>query len=161
MPFAATVEHRQGAATVEIKNTSDSAIQRGYVLFGDACADLGPVPAHATKRFDVRMRPFRSWQPADGSVPNPNRRMPARIQPTGDVPHYPGQLGSPAENAFLAQGCMSRTMAMHTSLNAGAALVCVAFDNAPLPISVKDRTYAVSHILVARQLVLPKKVEER
>jgi hypothetical protein len=159
LPFAATVEHRQGEATVEIKNTSDSAIQRGYVLFEDTCADLGPVPAHTTKRFDVRTRPFHSWQPSGASVPAPNRRMPVTVQPSGDVPHYPGLLGSPAENAFLAQGCLNRTLGMHSCLNSGAALVCVAFDKAPLPITVKDRTYAVNHIQVARQLVLPKRLE--
>jgi hypothetical protein len=47
---------------------------------------------------------------------------------------------------------------MHKYLDAGAALVCVAFDQAPLPINVKDRTYAVNHIQLARQLVLPKAV---
>jgi hypothetical protein len=159
MPFAATVDHRQGEATVEIRNTSDNAIQRGYVLFEDTCADLGPVPAHSTRRFDVRTRPFRSWQPGEASVAGPNRRGPTPVQPAVGIPHYPGQLGGPAESAFLAQGCLSRTLAMHTCLDWGAALVCVMFENAPMPINVKDRTYAVNHIQLARQLVLPKKVE--
>jgi len=161
MPFAATVDRRQGEASVEIRNASDSAIQRGYVLFGDTCADLGPVPPHATKRFDVRTRPFRSWQQM-GPRPGPVARgQPMGTIPGVDVPRYPGQLGGPAENAFLAQGCISRTLAMHTCLNAGAALVCVAFENAPMPVDVKDRSYAVNHVQVARQLVLPKKSEDR
>jgi hypothetical protein len=158
MPFTAAVGHRQGEATVEIRNTSDCAIQRGYVLFEDTCADLGPVPAHATKRFDVRTRPFRSWQPGDVSPTPSNRGRPVPVQPVVDIPHYPGQLGGPAESAFLAQGCLSRTLAMHACLDAGAALVCVVFENAPLPINVKDRSYAVNHIQLARQLVLPKRV---
>jgi hypothetical protein len=157
MPFTATVEHRQGEATVEITNTSDSAIQRGYVLFEDTCADLGLVPAHATKRFDVRTRPFRSWQSGSALSASPNRRGPAPTAPVVDIPRYPGQLGGPAESAFLAQGCLSRTLAMHTCLDQGAALVCVVFENAPIPINVKDRTYAVNHIQLGRLLVLPKK----
>ena len=47
---------------------------------------------------------------------------------------------------------------MHTCLDQGAALVCVVFENAPIPINVKDRTYAVNHIQLGRLLVLPKRV---
>jgi hypothetical protein len=116
------------------------------------------VPAHATKRFDVRTRPFRSWQVGSALSAPPNRRGPVPAPPGVDIPRYPGQLGGPAESAFLAQGCLSRTLAMHTCLDQGAALVCVVFENAPIPISVKDRTYAVSHIQLGRLLVLPKRV---
>jgi hypothetical protein len=159
MPFTASVERRGAAVAVEIRNTSDSAIQRGYVLFGDTCADLGPVPAHSTKRFDVRPRPFRSWEQM-GPRPVPNRRgQPMVLMPGANAPRYPGQLGGPAESAFLAQGCLSRTLAMHACLDSGAALVCVVFEKAPLPMDVKDRSYAVNHVQVARQLVLPKRVE--
>ena len=158
MPFTASVEHRGATAAVEITNTSESTIQRGYVLFEDTCADLGLVPAHSTKRFDVRTRPFRSWEqmgPRPGSV---RRGQPAVMMPGGNSPRYPGQLGGPAESAFLAQGCLSRTLAMHACLDSGAALVCVVFEKAPLPMDVKDRSYAVNHVQVARQLVLPKRV---
>jgi hypothetical protein len=160
LPLAATVERRSGGATVEITNTSDNAIGRGYVLFGDACADLGPVPAHATRQFDVRTRPFRPWQSGNEFLAASRTRRYGPVPLEGDVPCYPGGLGAPAERAFLAQGCLSRTIAMHTCLDRGAALVCVMFDNAPLPINVKDRVYGVNHIQVARLLVLPKKVKE-
>ncbi len=159
MPFTASVEHRAGTAAVAITNTSDSAIQRGYVLFGDACADLGPVPARSTRQFDVRTRPFRSWEqmgPRPGSV---RRGQPVPMMPGTNSPRYPGQLGGPAESAFLAQGCLGRTLAMHACLDSGAALVCVVFDKAPLPMDIKDRSYAVNHIQVARQLVLPKRAK--
>jgi hypothetical protein len=159
MPFTASVEHGAGTATVEIRNTSDSAIQRGYVLFAETCADLGPVPAHSTKRFDVRTRPFRSWEHmAPGPVPEGMRQRIVQM-PGANAPRYPGQLGGPAESAFLAQGCLSRTLAMHACLDSGAALVCVVFDKAPLPMDVQDRSYAVNHVQVARQLVLPKRVK--
>jgi hypothetical protein len=78
--------------------------------------------------------------------------------PGANAPRYPGQLGPPAESAFLAQGCLSRTLAMHACLDSGAALVCVVFEKAPLPMDVEDRSYAVNHVQVARQLVLPKRV---
>jgi hypothetical protein len=159
MPFAAAVDRRPGEATVEITNTSDSAIGRGYVLFEDTCADLGPVPPHSIRRFDVRTRPFRSWQSAEAFMGGPNRRQRGPAQLLGDVPCYPGQLCGRADSAFLAQGCLGRTLTMHTCLDRGAALVCVAFENAPIPIHVKDRTYGVNHIQLARLLVLPKKVE--
>jgi len=158
LPFAATVERRETGVTVEIRNTSDSAIQRGYVLWADTCADLGRVPAHATKRFDVRTRPFRSWQ-LSGPRPAPVARgqMPGMIAGM-DTPRYPGPLGGPGEQAVLAQGCLSRTLAMHTCLDFGAALVCVVFENAPMQVEVKDRVYETNHVQIARQLVLPKKV---
>jgi hypothetical protein len=161
MPFAASVEHQGPEATVEIRNTSDSAIQRGYVLFEDTCADVGPVPAHSIKRFDVRTRPFRSWQQSPPRPAPVARGQPPGMVPGVDIPRYPGPLGSPVENAVLAQGCLNRTLAMHTYLDFGAALVCVVFENAPLPIEVKDRSYAVNHVQLARQLVLPKNVEDR
>ena len=157
-PFTASVERRATDAVVEIRNTSDSAIQRGYVLFQDRCADLGPVPAHATQRFDVRTRPFQSWQQSGPRPTSTSRRQPPGMIPAGDIPRYPGPLGEVTNDLVLAQGCLSRTLAMHTYLDSGAALVCVVFANAPLPVEVKDRTYAVNHIQMARQLVLPKKV---
>jgi predicted amidohydrolase YtcJ len=79
------------------------------------------------------------------------------MMPGTNMPRYPGQLGGPAESAFLAQGCLGRTLAMHACLDSGAALVCVVFEKAPLPVDVKDRSYAVNHIQVARQLVLPRR----
>lgn len=158
VPLTATVQRKTIDATIEITNNSDNAIVRGCVLFGYYCADIGPVPAHATKRFDVRTRPFRAWQPAGAVVHPAGRRGQAAVQYTGDIPAYPDQLGNTARNAFLAQGCLSRTLGMHTCLEQGAALVCVVYEEAPLPIEVKDRTYKVNHIQLARLLVLPKKV---
>jgi hypothetical protein len=146
----------RGEVTVEIQNTSDSVIQRGYVLLADACADLGPVPPHSTRRFEVRTRPFRPWQQG------PPRPAPVvrgrRVSVTQEeVPRYPGPLGEAVDSAVLAQGCLNRTLALHTYLDLGATLVCVVFENAPLPVEVKDRSYEVNHVQMARLLVLPKK----
>ncbi len=157
MPFTASVERREAMVTVEISNTSDSAIQRGYVLFADACADLGPVPPHSTRMFNMRTRPFRSWEQTGPRPSSARRGQPILMMPGPNSPRYPGQLGGPAESAFLSQGCLGRTLAMHACLDSGAALVCVVFEKAPLPVDVQDRSYAVNHVQVARQLVLPKR----
>jgi hypothetical protein len=59
-------------------------------------------------------------------------------------------------SAFLAQGCLDRSLAMHAYLRIGAALVCVEFTDAPMPFAVKNRSYDVAHIQLARQIVFPK-----
>ena len=158
LPFSATVERGRGQATITVANTSDSPIQRGYLLFDDACADLGPVPPHAQRQFEVQVRPFQAWQRSGGRPVSSGRGQPPVIVADAQTPRYPDALGHPAQNAFLAQGCLSRSLAMHACLDAGAALVCVIYENAPIPIDVQDRTYAVNHIQLARQLVLPKRV---
>jgi hypothetical protein len=70
------------------------------------------------------------------------------------TPRYPVLFDDQVESAFLAQGCLSRTLAMHSCLRFGAALVCVVYDNAPAPLAVKSHSYEVNHIQYARQLVL-------
>jgi hypothetical protein len=72
-----------------------------------------------------------------------------------NTPRYPGTLA--AGPCFLAQGCLNRTLVMHNYLQHGAALVCVMFDNAPPPFTVKDRSYDINHIQYARQLVLNRR----
>ncbi len=149
MPFAATVS-RPDAATdalaVEVRNTSDSAIRAGFVLLADACADLGAVPARSTQRFELRPRPFQSWaRPIESG-----RRV---MRPDGDMPRYPGALGGVADNAFFAQGCLSRTLAMHRSMQSDRALVCVVYEDAPMPFGVEDHSYKTNHIQLARQVV--------
>ena len=153
MPFAATVEHRDGELIVEIDNRVDSAISRGYVLLRDVCADLGPVPPQSQKRLEVRTRPFYPWQSQRPNVgPSPGRRSPSESSNAG-LPRYPGSLGLAGDSALFAQGCLRRTLAMHEYLRFGAALVCVAYENPPAPFTLRDRSYAVNHILLARQLV--------
>jgi hypothetical protein len=154
-PFTAKVERRGDLLAVEIENRSDSAIRGGFVLLENACADLGPVPARATKRLEAPLRPFQSWQDYSVNVYRPRRGPAPGMGLSASIPHYPGSFGSAADSAFFAQGCLSRTLAMHTYLHYGAALVCVAFEEAPPPVGVKDYSYKVSHIQLARQLVLP------
>ena len=153
MPFRATVERKDGGTTVEIANTSGSEIRTGYVLFEESCADLGTVPAHSTKRFAVRTRPFRLWSNQGGSSGPDHGGGPPNMGPGMELPRMPMSLHGVADNVFFAQGCLSRTVGMYSCLDSGSAVVCVAFEKPPVPFTIKGRSYDVNHIQYARQLV--------
>ncbi|UCD50107.1 MAG: DUF4350 domain-containing protein [Phycisphaerales bacterium] len=153
MPFTASVTRTNEGFTVEVENRSDTPIRVGCVLLEDAYLHLGPVPPRSTQQFDGRTHPFNPWG-TDRIRPN-RGRGPEEIV-SRPVPRYPGMLWEEARNAFLAQGCFDRTLAMHAYLDLGAALVCVEFEEAPAPFGVKDRSYEVNHIQLARQIVFPK-----
>jgi hypothetical protein len=155
MPFGAKVQRKESTAAVEIANLSDSRITSGFVLWADGYADLGPVPARSTLTFDVPTRPFNAW--GDNARPDGRpTRVPGMLVGIS-TPRYPGTFGQQAQNAFLAQGCLNRTLVMHDYLRHGAALVCVIFDNAPAPFTVKNRSYDINHVQYARQLVLSRR----
>jgi hypothetical protein len=152
MPFTATVERQNDRLVVEIRNRSENAIQAGCVLLENTYAELEPVPAGATRRLEVATRPFEAWQDYSTYV----RRSGGRPDGMGislSIPRYPPSLPGVANNAFFAQGCLGRTLAMHTCLHFGAAVVCVAFEDAPAPLRVKDYSYKIDHVQLARQLV--------
>jgi hypothetical protein len=154
MPFTATVERRGNRLVVEINNRSDSAIPGGFVLLENACADLGPVPAHATQRLEVATRPFEAWQDQNTYV-RPRGGRPDSAWASRSIPRYPPSpffMGG-VDSAFFAQGSVDRTLAMHTYLHFGAAVVCVAFADAPAPLRIKNYSYKTDHIQLARQLV--------
>ncbi len=150
MPFHAAVFRKGGAITVEVANTSGSEIRMGSVLFEDSCADLGVVPAHTTKQFTIRTRPFRLWSSQGGMYSGGH---PPGVVPDRELPRMPTVFHGVADNVFFAQGCLNRTLGMYSCLDSGTAVVCVAFENAPAPFTVKGRTHAVNHIQYARQLV--------
>jgi hypothetical protein len=155
MPFAAKVQRKEATAAVEIANTSDSPIVSGFVLWADGYADLGPVSARSTQMFDVPTRPFNAW--TDGVRPDGRpTRIPGTLMGIS-MPRYPGEFAQQAQDAFLAQGCLNRTLAMQDYLRHGAALVCVKFADAPAPFVVKGRSYDTNHIQYARQLVLDRR----
>jgi len=171
MPFSATVSRPSGprrvegvppsnrgqdardTAVIEITNHSDSPIRMGYVLFQDSCADVGPVEAHATKRFETRVRPFRIWPNQGGFADPGSRGGPPNPWLGMELPRLPVSLSGVTDNAFFSQGCLSRTLGMYSCLDSGAALVCVVFENPPAPFTVKNRSYDVNHIQYARLLV--------
>lgn len=149
-PFHAAVSRNGGTITVEVANTSDSEIGMGSILFEDSCADLGSVPAHTTKQFAVRTRSFRVWS-NQGDVRVDGH--PQGILPEMELPRLPTVFHGVADSVFFAQGCLHRTLGMFSNLDSETAVVCVAFNNAPAPFSVKGRSHAVNHIQYARQLV--------
>lgn len=147
MPLAVSVERAGDRCVVEITNLSDYPIRGGCVLLADAYVQFGLVQSRSTQRFDVRMRPFNPWRS--------NVHYSAKMEPW-PFPQYPAGLSRVASDAFLAQGCFERALAMHAYLDLGAALVCAEFEEAPLPVRVKDRSYEVNHIQLARIVVFPK-----
>ncbi len=147
-----------GTVSVEIANKSADAIVRGAILWADGYADFGMVAARAAQAFEVPSHPFDLWY--DSTRPDGlGRRFPGTLYGLR-TPRYPPSLGEQAENVFLAQGSLNRTLAMHTSLRFGATLVCVMFDKAPPPFGVKNRSYDVNHIQYARQLIAEPAVQD-
>jgi hypothetical protein len=151
VPFTAKVRHEHNTATVEISNTSDGGIARGFVLWADGYADFDKVPAQTTQTFRVSVHQFDPWINDTRPGGHPGGNQEAWYDLT--IPRYPASLDGLAGNAFLAQGCLNRSIAMHGCLRLGAALVCVVFENAPPPLTVKDRSYETNHVQYARQLV--------
>jgi len=152
LPFMVSVERAEDRCTIEITNTSDHPIRVGSVLLKDGYADFGPVEAHATASFERRMRPFNPWVADRTRV---NSRRPAEEGPPRLIPQYPTSFQGVATDTFLAQGCFSRSLAMHAYLDLGAAVVCVQYEDAPAPFAIQDRSYGVSHIQLARMVVFP------
>jgi hypothetical protein len=152
-PFTAEVKISRdpNTATVEITNASGSRIIKGFVLWAHGYASFGEVPAHATQTNDLPWRPFDPWGEGD----RPDRYLDESPEAwyRVPVPRYPNVLGGQAASAFLAQGCLNRSLTMHGCLRLGAALVCVEFENAPMPFAVRGRSYRTNHIQYARQLV--------
>jgi len=154
LPLTATVERRDGRVIVEIQNLSDNPIRKGYVLFADSYADLGPVAARGTKRFETSSRPFQLWA-TQSPTPDadPGGPRPSNLPIGAELPRMPMSLTGITDNAFFAQGCLDRTWGMYSCLDVGAAMVCVVFENAPPPFAIRDRSYTVNHIQFARLLV--------
>ena len=147
VPLVVSVERVEDRCVVEVTNASDVRVEGGCVLLADAHVEFGPVEARSTEQFDLRTRPFNPWQSTVSYHGSAGFRL---------VPQYPGRFSEVPSDAFLAQGCLERSLAMHAYLERGAALVCVEFEEAPAPFEVKDRTYAVNHIQLARLIVFPK-----
>jgi len=161
MPFEATVTRRDETVTVEIRNTTEAAIRGGFVLFGDAYGLLGPVPARSQHTFEVPVNSFEPWQAGEQyqGFEEPRGGQPQMWQGL-QVPRYPGSTSQQTHEAFLAQGCLNRTVAMHSYLGLGAALVTVEFEDAPTPFTIANRSYDVSHTQYARLLVLSPGIRE-
>lgn len=152
MPFTAEVERRGKTVHVEIENTSDYPIASGYVLLENGCIEIGSVGARSQRQFELPMRPFNPW---GGSHVRQSRGSHRRPVPFA-MPEFNSALGDWTRSVFLAKGTLGRTVAIYEYLNRGGALVCVEFDDVPPPFGVKDRSYDVNHVQLARLIVFPR-----
>ena len=152
-PATGVAQGEKAWVRVEITNQSDEPIHTGYVLLEDAYATLDSIPAGATQRFELPTRRFNPWGGSNIRRTHGGGRL--RSVPYA-APNYPSALGDVGRTACLAQGCLERTVAMYEYLRLGAALVCVESPDVPAPFGVKDRSYDVNHVQLARQIVFPK-----
>lgn len=136
-PFSAKVDLAGGRVAIEIENNSETAIRGGYVRMKDnRTMRFGPVAAKASRRFDGPLQGAGHWRECVESS-------------------YPGRFVTDA--AFFAQGCLRRTRAIQGYLSAGAAVVCVEYDRAPLEFGVANRRGDQDHVKLARLVVFPGK----
>ncbi len=141
MPFSADVQRSGNNITVTINNESDSAINGGYVLMdGNYGIEFSKVPAHSIREFQKQSNRLPYWENISFSS--------SRGSSTSSFKN---------EDAFFAQGCLQRTLAINDYLQKGAAVVCVRYENAPMPFKVKDRSrsFEDEHIQLARLVVFP------
>jgi len=139
-PFTARLAKTDDQVVLDIANHSDSPILDGYVLFGDNNAfGFEAVGANADKSFAGRLHRRDSW---------------ATLSPQHHL------RSSKYELAYYGRGCLQRSEAIKEYLDHGAAVVCVRYDNAPVPFAVEDRTCAYDHIQLARLVVFPKEQKE-
>ncbi len=130
IPFSADVQKKsdnnRDNVKVIIKNDSDSAIIRGYVLVDDNHGvEFGGVPAHSTQEFQSLSHPLSLWDIPVSYAQNSSR------YPSSSISNFRN------EAAFFAQGSIQRTMAMLDYLKNGASVVCVSYDHAPVSFGVK------------------------
>lgn len=150
LPFAAEVQRQGDQIVVNMVNESESSILNAYVFLGNnRGADLGPVPAGASKQFRTKSRPMGMWDSSDSGR--------YRNSSTGQR-RYSGKFQS--ENAFFAQGCMQRTRAISDYLARGAAVVCAEYDQAPVSFAVDARSCKEDHVQLVRLVVFPKEQKE-
>jgi len=141
VPVTAQVKYNGDEITLTITNFTDAPISSGYVLVGnDRKFDFNIVPAQSTQAFTGKSIPAHDWHKMLGHTPY---RSPPRAFQFAN------------ETAYWAQGTHQRTQAIQNYLTLGAAIVCVQWDRAPLPVSIKDKKCEVNNIQILRLIVFP------
>jgi hypothetical protein len=149
-PFEARVFRDGDNVTGQIVNKSDSSVLRGEIMFGnDRAMFIGDVPAHSSKQFSGRLEPAQAWesryyQTYTGRQRNQYSRP---VSPDGRFRR---------QDAWFAQGCLQRTLAMKTYLDSGAAVVSVEYDQPPVSYQIDDRSCKYNHIHSARLVLFPE-----
>ena len=144
LPIRATVECHGNTATLDITNESDQPITAGYVRFADDRIMRFPaVPPLQSARFSNPINSVSPWQSClDGYSDSP-------------WGHHVPSGNFQSETAFFACGTSRRTHAIETHLANGAAVVCVRYDDAATPFSIKNNRCDVNHVRLVRSVVFP------
>ena len=152
LPYTAQVERSGDEIIVNISNESDAPILKGCVLFENEMGiSFDRVPGGASKEFRGRLSTVKAWRGRDLN----------RLRDS--YSRYGSSRYSETfkrEDAFFAQGSMQRTQAISAYLAHGAAVVCVEYEQAPVPFAVDARSCKYDHIQLARLVVFPREQNE-
>lgn len=144
LPFSADVQQIGNEIAITVTNESDADISGGYVLLdGNKGIEFSAVPSHGVEKFNRPINSLPYW---------------ANITRTYSQQRYqnPGNnVNFRNEAAFFAQGSIQRTQSIVNYLSKGAAVVCVAYNKAPISFKVKDHAFDYEHVQLARLVVFP------
>jgi len=141
----AAVSKQADNVVIKIVNNMDKPVTRGYVLFAENRSfGFESVDAKSQKEFSGRIITSSGWR-SDTLTRNYGYSYSQQISITFEP-----------QNAFFGQGVLQRTRAIDSMLRLGAAVVCLEYEDAPVPFKIKGRSYQTSHIQIVRLLVMPQ-----
>lgn len=128
-----------GAAKLEIRNQADCPIEQGILLFNnDRGLRIGRIEPGQTITVDGALKPIRNW---DTLRSGPSGGWTRSLSPV---------------DAFDLIGAQGRSQGIRDYLSQGAAAICVQFDEAPTPVTVKRGPCKYHHVQFARLVVFPE-----
>jgi hypothetical protein len=140
LPFTAEVRQEEDRISVSITNLSSQPLQAGYVLLDNHSPfSFGSVPAQSSRTFDgtlVKSPEFNMKKPWALSI-NRSHKWEAACQ---------------------SPGTMQRTRTIRAYLAHGAAVVCIWYDQPPIPWIMKNKKCQYNHVGLVRQVVFPAPV---
>jgi hypothetical protein len=149
-PVQVGIVREQNNVVIEIRNNTEKAITRGYVLFDkDRMLNFDAVAPGESRRFEGPLRSGKKWESYIGEGQN-------LYYGHGDYETTDFE----AEMAYSAQGVLQRTQAMKAFLAQGAAVVCLEFRDAPAGYGVEGHDYEVDHVQLVRLVVFPEDFRE-
>lgn len=131
--------HGDGSVTTEIANHADCAVEQGILLWKTGQGLwLGRVEPGQTRTMKGQLKPIDSWQV---------------IHPTSTTR---SDRSLDSVDVFDLIGTRRRSQGFEDYLRQGAAVVCVQFEQAPTPVTVKNKTCKYQHVQFARLVVFPQ-----